>query len=218
MRKYIKMGIGLLLLPVCYSAGATLWRVIQSAGGSDRMWIPLMAGALCWGVIYLLLPRPLWIYVVGHELTHAIWTWAFGGSVKRIKVSSKGGHVVISKSNFLIALAPYFFPLYAIVVVLVFLLARMLFDWSTLQVWFHLLLGAAYAFHLTLTGHVLKSSQSDITDQGYVFSAAIIFLGNIFILLIAIPLLASNPPIATVFHWWWQATFDCLVFIRRFLP
>ncbi len=32
-----------------------------------------------------------------------------GGQVKKMKVTSKGGHVVISKTNFVIALAPYFF-------------------------------------------------------------------------------------------------------------
>jgi hypothetical protein len=71
-------------------------------------------------VIFLLLPKPMWIYVFGHELTHALWTWLFGGQVKKMKVSSAGGHVVVSKTNFVIALAPYFFPLYAALVIAVF--------------------------------------------------------------------------------------------------
>jgi len=32
--------------------------------------VPLLAGAACWVVIFLLLPKPMWIYVFGHELTH----------------------------------------------------------------------------------------------------------------------------------------------------
>ena len=37
----------------------------------------------------------MWIYVVGHELTHAVWVWLFGGSVKKFKATSNGGHVIV---------------------------------------------------------------------------------------------------------------------------
>ena len=90
---------------------------MRASYGADTVWVPLLAGAACWLVIFLLLPKPMWIYVFGHELTHALWTWLFGGQVKKMKVTSDGGHVVISKTNFLIALAPYFFPLYAVLVI-----------------------------------------------------------------------------------------------------
>ena len=41
---------------------------------------------------------------------------------ERQKIQSRfdGGHVVSTKSNFIIVLAPYFFPLYAVLLVLVF--------------------------------------------------------------------------------------------------
>ena len=76
-----------------------------------------LSGAACWVVIYSLLPKPMWVYVFGHELTHALWTWLFGGKVKKFKASAKGGHVIVTKNNFLISLAPYFFPVYAALVV-----------------------------------------------------------------------------------------------------
>ncbi len=63
-----------------------------------------------------LLPKPMRVYVFGHELTHAIWTWLFGGRVKRFKATSTGGHVVDHEEQFLITLAPYFFPLYVVLV------------------------------------------------------------------------------------------------------
>ena len=155
-----------------------LWLVLQRQYGADTVWVPLLAGAACWLVIFLLLPKPMWIYVFGHELTHALWTWLFGGRVKKMKVTSNGGHVVISKTNFLIALAPYFFPLYAVLVIAVFALGHLIWNWRSYLVWFHLAVGAAYAFHVTLTWHALKTRQSDITSQGYLFSAVIIFLGQ----------------------------------------
>src|SRR5471030_2863058 len=134
----------------------------------------------------------MWIYVFGHELTHALWTWLFGGRVKKMKVTSKGGHVVISKTNFVIALAPYFFPLYAVIMILAFAIGHLIWDWKNYFVFFHLLIGAAYAFHLTLTFHVLQTRQTDITSQGYLFSAVVIFLGNVCVLLFGIPLLTAR--------------------------
>src|SRR5437764_9912368 len=133
--------------------------VLRASGGTDQIWVPALAGAMCWVVVYLLLPKPMLVYVFGHELTHAVWTWLFGGRVKRFKASSQGGHVIVTKSNFLIALAPYFFPLYAILVVLAFLLGHWLWNWKYYLAWFHLFLGAAYAFHVTLTWHILKHDQ-----------------------------------------------------------
>jgi hypothetical protein len=148
----------------------------------------------------------MWIYVFGHELTHAVWAWVFGGQVKRFRATARGGHVVITKSNFLIALAPYFFPLYAVLVVVCFFAGNFIWGWHGYLAWFHLFLGAAYAFHVTLTAHVLQTRQSDITDQGYLFSAVVLFLGNVSVLLIGIPLLADAVQVRTALIWWIEST------------
>lgn len=210
MPKWCKTIVALLLLPLCFGAGWALELVVLASGNADTIWIALLSGAACWLVVYLLLPKPMWIYVVGHELTHALWTWAMGGRVTKFKASSKGGHVLVTRNNFLIALAPYFFPLYAVLVVLLFQAGQMIWDWHKYNVWFHLLLGAAYAFHVTLTWHVLKNNQSDITDQGYLFSFVVIFLGNVFVLLIGIPLLTARPDVITALHWWQECTMGIL--------
>lgn len=200
------MLVAIALLPLCIGAARALWMVILSSGSAQTTWVPLLAGAACWVVIYLLLPKPMWIYVLGHELTHAAWAWLFGAEVRRLKVTSNGGHVVITKTNFLIALAPYFFPLYAVLVVAVFFLAHLIWDLRRFLALFHLLLGAAYAFHVTLTAHILKTRQSDITQQGYFFSAVVIYLGNISVLLLGIPLLASKVQLWTAMGWWLECT------------
>ena len=215
MPKWIKFIIAVLLLPVCIGAARALWHVLRTSYGADTVWIPLLAGAACWIVIFLLLPKPMWIYVFGHELTHAIWTWLFGGQVKKMKVSSKGGHVIISKTNFLIALAPYFFPLYAVIVIGVFALGGLIWDWQGYRVWFHLLLGAAYAFHVTLTIQVLQTQQTDITSQGYLFSTAVIFLGNVTVLLFGIPLLTRHPEIFRIFGLWCTETGKVFIWLHH---
>ena len=204
--KWCKLLVAILLLPVCFGAASTLWLVIRASGRVDTIWVATLAGVACWCVIYLLLPKPMWIYVFGHELTHALWTWLMGGRVKKFKASSTGGHVIVTKNNFLIALAPYFFPLYAVLVVLVFLAGDWAWNWKPYVAWFHLVLGASYGFHITLTWHILKSSQSDISDQGYLFSAVVIFLGNAVVLLLAIPMMTAQVTPLTAFRWWAQQT------------
>ncbi len=206
MPKWIKLIIAILLLPACIGAARALWLVLRSTYGADTVWIPLLAGAACWVVIFLMLPKPMWIYVLGHELTHALWVWLFGGQVKKMKVTSKGGHVHISKTNFLIALAPYFFPLYAVIVILVFAIGHLIWNWHGYLVYFYLIVGAAYAFHITLTFHVLQTQQSDITSQGCLFSAVVIFLGNVLVLLFGIPLLTAKVGILNSLGWWDEST------------
>jgi len=190
--KWFKFLVALVLLPVCAGAAIALWGVLRACGTADTTWVPFLGGAVCWWIVFVFLPKPMWVYVLGHELTHALWTWLFGGQVKKMKVSSSGGHVVISKTNFVITLAPYFFPLYAVLVIAVFALGHWLWNWQRFFAWFDLLLGAAYAFHVTLTFHTLRTKQSDITSQGYLFSAVVIFLGNVAVLLFGIPLLTEK--------------------------
>ena len=202
MPKWAKSIVAVLLLPLCWGAARALARVIAASGQADTVWVALLGGAACWWAIYLLLPKPMWVYVFGHELTHAISTLLCGGSVRRFNVTSDGGHVVVTKTNFLIALGPYFVPFYAIAVVLVFWAADVFGGWHVNPVWFHLTLGAAYAFHITLTWNILQTRQTDITSQGYIFSAVIIFLGNVLVLLAAIPLLTQRVSILTAMSWW----------------
>ena len=215
--KWIKFIIAVLLLPVCAGAARALWLMLRASGSADTTWVPLLGGAACWIVIFSFLPKPMWIYVLGHEFTHALWTWLFGGQVKRMKVTSSGGHVVISKTNFLIALAPYFFPLYAVIVVVVFALGNLIWNWHGYLVWFHLCVGAAYAFHVTLTFHTLQTRQSDITSHGYLFSAVIIFLGNVSVLLFGIPLFTAKVGLLNAFGWWFECTGEVLNWLQKCL-
>ena len=217
MPKWAKTILAVLLLPLCAGAMSALGRVLRAAGQAETLWVAALAGAACWLAVFLLLPKPMRVYVFGHELTHVLWTWAFGGRVKRFKVTDQGGHVVVTKSNFLIALAPYFFPLYVVLVVLLFLLGHQLWGWTQYLVWFHLLVGAAYSFHVTLTVHILRTRQSDITSQGYLFSAVIIFLGNIGVLLVGVPLLTPNVSVWNALGWWLAESGTVLSGLERLL-
>src|SRR5687767_14153129 len=130
MPKWVKTIIAVLLLPLGAGAVSALLRVLRTTGNADTFWVAFLGGAACWIVVFLLLPKPMLLYVFGHELTHALWTWCFGGRVKRFNATANGGHVVISKTNFLIVLAPYFFPLYVALIVLTFAIGHLFFSWN----------------------------------------------------------------------------------------
>jgi hypothetical protein len=192
------------------------WLVVQRSGeNAVTVWVALAGGAACWLVIFLMLPKPMLIYVFGHELTHAVWTWIFGGRVKKFKATSKGGHVVVTTNNFVIALAPYFFPIYVVMIVGAFLVGHLIWNWRSYVPFFHLLIGAAYAFHVTLTFHILKTRQSDITEQGYFFSAVVIFLGNILVLMVGLPLLTGSADLSRVFADWFHASLGVIHRLRQ---
>ncbi len=215
MPKWFKTIIALLLLPACLGAVKALWLVLAATGQATTVWVAAGSGVAAWLVIYWMLPKPMWVYVFGHELTHVLWTWLFGGGVRKFKVTAKGGHVIVTKNNFLISLAPYFFPLYAILVVLVYVAGQLVWNWSPYVAIFHVLLGSAYAFHVTLTSHILQTRQSDITQHGYLFSAVVIFLGNISLLLLGVPLLTGSVSLPSALVFWQASTLEILLALRR---
>jgi hypothetical protein len=68
---------------------------------------------------------------------------------------------------------------------------------------------------VTLNWHILKYNQTDISDQGYLFSAVIIFLGNVAVLLVGIPLLVSKVGVLTALGWWLKCTGETLHRLSR---
>lgn len=204
--KVFKTGIALALLPLCWGFSVALLRLVSAGVDNDVFWVGFLSGAACWVVVFLMLPRPMWIYVMGHELTHVLWTWMFGGQVKRFKATSKGGQVTITKTNFLIALAPYFFPFYTMLAATIWTLVSLAWNMHPYQVGLHLLLGATFAFHVTLTFSILCGPQSDLAQHGYFFSAVIIYLGNVTIGILGLAWLTERVTVSAALEWVWSAT------------
>jgi hypothetical protein len=91
----------------------------------------------------------------------------------------------------------FFFSLYAVLILTGFIIEHVIWD---LHTWFsllYLLLGIAYSFHLTLTGHALTAEQTDVTNHGYLFFAVIIWLGNLGVLIAGLPLLTSKASLSS---------------------
>jgi hypothetical protein len=191
MLRFLRGLAALALLPIGIGATLSAVDVLKGSGRAMEFWFAFGAGSAAWVLIFALLPKPLWLYVVGHELTHAIWGLLFGARIKSLRATSKGGQVVLSRSNTVIALAPYFFPFYTIVFAVVMLGIRLIWKHPWLDPLFHFGLGMTYAFHATLTLWILRIRQSDITGEGYLLSAAVIWLGNVLTVVAAVPILTG---------------------------
>ncbi|MEN7973474.1 MAG: hypothetical protein ABFR47_06530, partial [Verrucomicrobiota bacterium] len=183
MLKLAKMLIGILLLPACWAVSVATYNLHQISSESlpaDEFGIwALPTGFVLWVAFYFLLPRPSRTYVLGHELTHAMWALLMGARVSKLKVGSTGGHVELSKTNFVITLAPYFFPFYTFLAIAAYYLAGIWVDVEPYKSWLLGAVGFTWAFHVTFTLNMLADRQPDIQEHGRIFSYTIIYLMNV---------------------------------------
>ena len=106
----------------------------------------------------------------------------FGGKVaNQFHVSEEGGHVLTDRVNTWIVLAPYFFPIYSVLVVTLYGAASLATDMSPLRPFLFLLLGATLAFHLVFTCLLIAKGQPDLHYGGTFFSIMVIYLINLII-------------------------------------
>jgi len=202
---WLKFLLGILLLPWCWVATAALVRAFANPAHhgiwhSEPLWF-LSLGALLWTIAFFIFPRPTGIYVIGHELTHAIFIWLHGGKVGKMHFTHSGGYVLTNKTNTLISLSPYFVPFYTIISVALLALTHMAIEIP----WFHrvlfFLVGLTWAFHITFTISMIHREQSDLKDNGILFSVVLIYLVNL--LLVTLLLILASPGIT--FHAYAQA-------------
>lgn len=183
----LRLLIGLLLIPCCLGLTRT---VVTCAGASAvsaladgaRPFLMLVGGMVAAAFVFLVLPTPVRLYVLAHELTHALSGALSGARVSGLRVSAKGGKVKLSQSNWLIALAPYFFPLYTVVVILAYYLGLIFFDLRPYAfVWLGLV-GFTLGFHFAFTLSALAQGQPDVRAYGRLFSFSLIYLLNMLVI------------------------------------
>jgi hypothetical protein len=182
--KILTFFVGIILMPVCFAVSETAISLVRAITPSSSAAIPasgwaLGGGFFFWIFLYFTVPMPVRTYVLAHELTHALWGTMMGARVFRMRVSKDSGSVTMSKSNFLITLAPYFFPLYTVMVISGYYILSIFYDLREYQVFWLGLVGFTWGFHFTFTISTLLQHQSDIKEYGAVFSYAIIYLLNV---------------------------------------
>lgn len=188
MANFLRMILGVALLPMCWGAvRAFADSVMAAAGAADGVTaesVALVGGMVAFALCWMLVPHPVKTYVLGHELTHAVWGLLFGAVPSKLRVSASGGSVNLTKSNMLITLAPYFFPFYTFVVVVVALVTfAFIRPLPWLPLWMFMV-GFTWAFHVLFTLETLAQRQPDVKLYGRVFSWTFIFLANVALVLL----------------------------------
>lgn len=179
-----RLCVGILLIPVCVAVTRSVGKLIMSIQPGTAAAIPaaglaLGGGLAIWLAVFFIMPAPVRTYVLAHELTHALWAMLMGARVSNMKVAKGGGSVTVSKTNFLITLAPYFFPLYTFLIVIAYYIAGIFYNMEPYFLWWLGLVGFTWGFHFTFTVSSLLQHQSDIKECGHIFSYTVIYLFNI---------------------------------------
>ena len=194
--RLLKFVIALLLLPLVAGEAWTLaglaWHLTPTGRWHETWLTSIAAGFGIWLLIFALLPRTMWLYVLGHEFTHAIAVMLSGGKVSAFHVSSTGGHVMSDRVNWWIGLSPYFVPIYSLLWMGLWLTVDFYFSLKAWQPVFYFGIGFSWAFHVTFTVSMLHRRQTDLSREGFVFSGVIITLFNLAAVLLLLALLSHD--------------------------
>ena len=187
-------GLGILLPLNGIIFYALIHCIGHSAAETDvRFWLrtPIfftLIGGSVYGVIALMgmnRHAALYIYVLGHELTHAIAILLCGGKIKGMKVSAtEGGYVLTNKSNLFIALSPYFIPFWMLIWMLLIWAMNTISPFEHHLAWFYGGFGFWLVYHLFWTSYsIVQERQPDLFDNGLIFSLMIIILLNLVLII-----------------------------------
>ena len=195
--RWVKFIFAIFLLPLCAVLTQTFFTAFARAAMTQGLWAAeefwfFSLGAVLWLIAFFGLSRPVILYVFGHELTHALWVWMMGGRVSRFRVGRDGGHIVTNKNNFLIALAPYFFPLYSILAIATYGVLGFFYDVRPYGRLLYAVIGVTWAFHFTFTCWMIPKNQTDLSDHGTFFSLVVIYLMNLTLLSVMLVLAAPQ--------------------------
>jgi hypothetical protein len=194
--RWLKQIIAFFLVPPAFVLTRAFFSSFSQATihhgfwASEEFWF-FALGSILWVIIFFGLPRPLVMYVFGHELSHAVWVWLMGGRVSKFKVRPEGGYIVTDTNNVWIALAPYFFPIYSVLVLMIYGGLSAFVDVEPYRRWFFGAIGFTWTFHLTFTIWMLWNGQTDLIEHGTFFSMMLIYLVNFTILSVML-ILASR--------------------------
>ncbi len=159
------------LLSVALFPGLVMAWVVRLPWLLDsRASVGFVVGAVLYGLLWRLIfsRRALGsaLSTLEHELTHAVFAWLTLHAVTGLRVTWRdGGRATIrGQGNWLIFLAPYFFPTISVVVAVALL-------WAPPELlWPSVVLGVVTMYHVISSWRNTHSGQTDLAEAGYVFS------------------------------------------------
>jgi hypothetical protein len=184
-----RIVLAFLLLPAVVVAVGGAGSIVVELGNSvNDSALPFWLGLGGYFVFQIIFFKPLRTYVFGHELTHALAGLLSGARLKSFSVGKNGGSVVLDKVNFVTVLAPYFVPLYTLLVFMCWWGAGFFWQVAPYRGWFLFVVGFTLSFHLALTVFALMQGQSDLEHFGPFFSGVVIALVNCVVVVLLLKL------------------------------
>ena len=204
--RLLRWLVGLTLLPLCW---VTTWTFLsrfsqatlhQGFWQTAEFWYFATGGLVMAGWFWSGLAQSffLYAYVLGHELTHAVFVVIFRGKVTDFHVSAEGGYITTNKTNLVIALSPYFVPFWSVICAVMYAVLRFTTDlrpgWDLA---FYASMGVTWTFHMTWTLWMIPRDQPDLKENGTFLSLVIIYLANLLVL-VALLCMAEAAPLRSV--------------------
>jgi len=202
LRRLARWVAASLLLPLCWVTMWTLLSRFSHATFDQGFWQTaafwyfatgaLLMGGWFWSGYFE--SFFLYLYVLGHELTHVLFVVIFRGKVTDFHVSTTGGFITTNKTNLIIALSPYFMPFWAVVFAILYGVLKL--GVKVGPVWdlvFYGLMGVSWTFHMVWTLWMIPRDQPDLKENGTFLSLVVIFLANLLVLVGLLCVAAQSP-------------------------
>lgn len=216
LRRILHWGLAIGMIPLCFITIITLMR----ESGEDRIFNEIwystellcflvgVGSMLSWFIAGIANDRLLYLYVLGHEMTHAMFVYFCGGRISDFHVSSEGGYVMTNKSNILIALSPYFIPFWSAVLISLH---------SFVSLWMEIpaggliltgFLGFTWTFHMIWTVWMIPKDQPDLRENGTFLSLMIIIFANLIIFSLILCATSREVQLLSFAFTWWNHCLD----------
>ncbi len=204
MMRIVKLVVGILAIPVMFGVTYAFYTNIVTVSQLSGILNYFVWGVVSYVFLHVLFYKPTFVYVLGHEAVHAAFAWAMGGKINSFTVNKEGGSVSTDKSNTFIELSPYFVPIYAIILMVIYFVIS--YSYKINGAVFVYLIGFALAFHVIMTIEVMKTRQPDILKSGYLFSIVFVYVLNIIIIALLFSLMFRSFSAKHFFADSWNAT------------
>ena len=188
--RLVRWFIALCLLPFCFITTQTLFQRVSDPSVLEPFWRSAEFWYFCIGLLimagYFFTKVAhgtfLYLYVLGHELTHALFVYLSFGSVAGMSVTRQGGYVITNKSNIVIALSPYFVPFWTTVLLAIAVPVDLFLPGIPhYEKVLFFGIGATWGFHLLWTLWMIPRDQPDLKENDTIFSIVLIYLVNIIV-------------------------------------
>ena len=156
-----------------------LWNFIITQHYSFQKLPPIAIGFAGYFLLWIFIFRHpkigSYVSTLEHECTHALFAVLTGHSVKGIRVTAYDGGQLRFKGgegNWLITVAPYFFP----TITVILLSVRLFIDQHS---WLEIGIGVSIAFHIASTYLEIHGAQTDLQRVGKFFAFCFLPTANI---------------------------------------